>query len=133
MQDRTDLSSELADNSSLTDQQASAYVYRDMLRYSRQDAAARGGIAVNTLDEHLRRARDKVSDVFDLLRLMAIHDLIPVRRSNRKIWHRIDALGCDAAWEVLPNAAYAERIVPAEELENLSGSLCESCFPNRPE
>lgn len=131
--DRTELASDLAENSSLTEKQAAAYVYRDVLRFSRQEAAARGGIAVNTLDEHLRRARDKIGDVFSLLRMMAIRDLVPVRRSNEKIWHRIDACGCDAAWQVRPNASYAERIVPVEEISNLSGSLCRDCFPNQAE
>lgn len=57
----------------LTEQQARAWVLRDVLELDRPTAAARMGIGLSVLDDHLRRARDKIvqakatADVLDQL------------------------------------------------------------------
>lgn len=55
-----DLAADLADADLLTDRQALAYAYRDVLGLDRRGTAAAMDCSANVVDKHLRAARTKV-------------------------------------------------------------------------
>jgi formylmethanofuran dehydrogenase subunit E len=51
---------DLVEAGMLTERQAEAYVYRELVGFPRPDAAAQMDVSVNTLDNRLRAAKDKI-------------------------------------------------------------------------
>jgi len=120
----------MADTGAIGEEQAKAYVFRDVFEFGRAETAELLDKNPNTLDnlrvsgaQRVAQAR-KLIDVFE-----TEDDLIQARRSGTKLWHRdpSDPAACRHAGSVKPRQSYEYRVVPESAVATL-GDLCSDCF-----
>jgi len=122
------LATDLAESGLMDEQQASVSVHRELFHQSRQQTAGFLGLRLSAVDERLEEARDAISELTTVLAVLRTNEVVPVRRSPEKVWHRIDTAGCPRSPDVSPAAPHEERLAFEDDLDAFGGTLCGDCF-----
>lgn len=128
------LADRLAATNAIGEEQAKVYVFRDVFGFGRAETANLLDKNPNTVDNLRATASRRIFEVRKLLDVLERDsDLVAVRRSRNKTWHRDeqDPRACRHAAGVMLREPYEYRVIPESDLETLSGELCSECFADQ--
>lgn len=132
MERARELAEQLANTGGIGTEQAKVYAFRDVYGFGRSETADLLDKSPNTVDNLRPEASKRVFQARRLIDTIQspLNDLVVVRRSREKIWHRDrhDPQACPHALGVQLRSSYEYKAVPETRLDSLGGKLCDRCF-----